>query len=340
MGTVSVNSALTIVSADSSANTAKVKYVVKCITAGDSFNEYTQTGTFIIDGTEYTKDYSLPAETTTTVFDKTVTVNNASGRTIKASYSFPTTPYYGTQTGSDSVKIPVLVETPEIESLTLKTKGLNSLKFAYTLKKATDKIFYKLSTNSNYTQIATNSKSGEFIVSNLDPNKNYTINFLARNTNGSTNKDATKNISATTYDIAKITEAPDIIHGDNLELNISNPASANLNLSVEIDNTQIINKTVTTGNNSVELSDDELDSIYKKYGKNNSVSLNYVLTTNSNSSWKNETTVICTLKGNQKTRWKNVNGTWKRCVRWKNVNGMWKRCVRWKNVNGIWKRCI
>src|SRR5699024_7827699 len=115
------------------------------------------TGTFYIDGTKYTNTYRLPSNSTTTVFSKEVTVSNASGRKISASYSFPSTPNYGTQEGSDSVTIPTLLETPVIDSLSLKSRTLNSLTFSYTLEKAADNVYYKLSTSSSYTRIASNS---------------------------------------------------------------------------------------------------------------------------------------------------------------------------------------
>ena len=282
----------------------------------------------------------MPEDTTTTVFNKEVTISNASGKTIEASYSFPTTPAGGTKTGSKTVTIPILIETPVINSLTLKTNGLDSVKISYTLGDTTSKVFYKLSTASSYTQIATNTKTGEFTVSGLNPNTSYTINFLARNISGADSVDATKSIGIKTYDIAKITSAPNIVHGNILELSVSNPASASLGLKVNIGNTQILNKSVSTGSNSIIFSDSELDNIYKKYGNNDTVTLNFILTTNSNSSWTNTANVVCTLQGDQKTGNTNVGSEWKRTKKWINVNGSWKRCIRWINVNGSWKRCI
>lgn len=340
MGTVKASQSLTVTSTNSSAGTAKVRYTVKCTTTGDSYNYYTQTGTFYINGIKYTNTYNLPENTTTTVFNKEVTIENASGKTISASYSFPTTPYYGTLTGNKSVTIPVLIKTPIISSLTLKSNGLNSVKIAYTLGDTASKIFYKLSTSSTYTQIATNTKTGEFTVSGLNPNTSYTINFLARNISGSDSVDATKSISIKTYDIAKITSAPNIIHGNNLNLTISNPANASLSLKVSVGSTQILTKTLSTGNNSIAFSDSELDNIYKRYGNTNTVTLNCALTTNSNSSWTNTVNVVSTLQGNQKTGYVNISNVWYRSKKWVNINGTWKRCVRWVNVDGIWKRCI
>ena len=335
---VSANGTLSVVSTNADKNTAVVKYVVTCTTSGSSFNNNSQTGTFYIDGTKYTASYKLPSETKTTVFNKQVTVSNASGRKITASYSFPTTPNYGTQTGSDSVTIPTLIETPTIDSLTLKSRTLNSLTFSYTLDKTADTIYYKLSTASSYTKSATNKKTGTFTVSNLEPNTKYTINFKARNTSGSTNKDADKNISGTTYDIGKISTLNNFSHGDNISVTTTNPSGSALSLNIKIGNTSVLTKTVNTGSNTITLSDSNLDTIYKLYGTSNTLTATFTLTTANK--YTNSKTCTITLKGNQKNGYKKISGNWKRCKRWKKINDKWCRVVRWRKINGSWKRCI
>lgn len=85
---VVANQSLSIISTDANNNTAVVEYNVTAKTSGESWQGYTQEGTFYIDGVKYTNKYTLPENTTTTVFSKRVTINNASGRKISASYSF------------------------------------------------------------------------------------------------------------------------------------------------------------------------------------------------------------------------------------------------------------
>lgn len=335
---VSSKGNLTVVSTNSDNNTAVVKYVVTCTTSGSSFNNNKQTGTFYIDGDRYTATYTLPSNEKTTVFSKQVTVSNASGRKISASYSFPSTPSYGTQSGSDSVTIPVLVETPKINSLSLKSRTLDSLTFSYSLEKAADTVYYKLSTASSYTKIASNSKSGSFTVKNLTPNKSYTINFRARNTSGSTNKDANKNVSGTTYDVGKISSLNNFEHGSNVSVSITNPSGSSLSLNMKIGSTTIFTKTVNTGNNTITFTDDQLDEIYKKYGNANSVTATFVLTTDSD--YTNSKNCTITLTGNQKNGYKKIDDIWLRCKRYKKINNNWHRVVRWIKINGNWKRCI
>lgn len=335
---VSSKGTLTVVSTNADNNTAVVKYVVTCTTSGPSFNNNKQTGTFYIDGDKYTNTYTLPSEKTTTVFSKQVTVSNASGRKISASYSFPSTPTYGTQEGTDSVTIPILLETPVIDSLKLKARTLNSLIFSYTLEKAADSIYYKLSTSSSYTRIATNKRTGSFTVSSLDPNKSYTINFKARNTSGSTNKDANKNISGTTYDIAKISTLSNFTHGSNASIDITNPSGSSLSLNMKIGSTSILTKTVNTGSNTISFTDAQLDAIYKKYGNSNIVTAAFTLTTANK--YTNSKNCTITLTGNQKNGYLKVSGNFKRTKKYKRVNKQWKRVVRWLKKDGTWMRCI
>ena len=73
---ISVNQSLTIVSKDASNNTAQVRYVVQCTTSGDSWNGYSQSGTFNIDGTNYSNSYTLPKNSTTTVLLETIELTN------------------------------------------------------------------------------------------------------------------------------------------------------------------------------------------------------------------------------------------------------------------------
>ena len=335
---VSSSGELTVVSTNADNNTAVVKYVVKCTTSGSSFNNYDQTGTFYIDGTKYTNTYRLPSNSTTTVFNKQVTVNNASGRKISASYSFPSTPNYGTQEGTDSVTIPTLLETPVINSLSLKSRTLNTLTFSYSLNKAADNVYYKLSTSSSYIKIASNSASGTFSVSGLNPNTSYTINFLARNTSGSTNKDANKNVSGTTYDIGKISTLNNFVHGNNASVSITNPSGSALSLSMKIGSTTILTKTVSAGSNTITFTDTQLDTIYKKYGNGNTVTATFTLTTAN--TYTNSKSCTITLNGNQKTIRLNVSGTNKRGKLWININGTNRKAVVWINIAGVWRRGI
>lgn len=75
-------------------------------------------------------------------------------------------------------------------------------------------------------------------------------------------------------------------------------------------------------------------------GTSNSIRIRfYVKTSQNGKTYYDSSEKICTLTGNIKTVWHNIEGTWKHCKLWRKINGTWKRCVRWQNVNGTWKRC-
>ena len=337
---VTVNQSLTIVSTNATNNTAVLRYVVQCTCSAESYNNYDQTGNFVIDNVTYQSTYRLPRNTTTTVFSKDVTVSNASGRTVSASYNFPTTPSGGNKTGNTSVAIPDLTKAPTIKYLRLKSRTVNSLTFEFECD-WTDTFYYMLSTASSYTRGTNNLTKGEFTINNLNPNTSYKVEFIARNwINESQDKyvQSLAEVSGTTFDIAKITSLSNFEHGNNANLSISNPANASISLQIKIGNTQILSKTATTGNNVVSFNDTQLDAIYKQYGRNNTVTATFVVTTVNK--YTNSKTCTITLKGNQKTVRTNVNGAWKRGKLYTNVNGTWKKAVLWTNVNGTWRRCI
>ena len=175
-------------------------------------------------------------------------------------------------------------------------------------------------------------------MSNLDTNTSYTINFRARNTSGSTNKDANKNVSGTTYDVGKISNLSDFNHGDDISVSITNPSDSDLSLSMKIGNTTILTKTVSTGSNTIIFTDAQLDLIYKQYGNENTVTATFILTTANK--YTNSKNCTITLTGNQKTIKINSSGTNKRGKLWIKVAGVWKKAVVWINVAGVWRRGI
>lgn len=211
-------------------------------------------------------------------------------------------------------------------------KGLNWIKFKYGTTNIYSDIYYSLD-NSNWIHVT----SDETKISNLTPEKTYTIYVQARNQADNSLR-TTETISATTYAIAKISTLNNFEHGSNPSISITNPASiSTLSLVMKIGETQILSRTVTAGNNTITFSDTELDNLYKKYASSSSLTATFAL---SGSGYTHNKTCTVTLKGNQKTTKTNVNSSWKRGKIFTNVSGTWKKAVIWTNVNGTWKRSI
>ncbi len=340
---VSVSQSLTYdnSSKDASNNTISVRYIVKCTTSGDSWNGNKQTGTFYIDGNKYTKSYTLPKNKTTTVFDKTVTVNNASDRKISASYSFPTTPYYGTKTGKTSTTLPNIPRyAKSYHSLNKKT--INSIIMNWSSDSTIDYIWYSINNGSNWTGInVSDGTNGTYEITGLNPNTTYQIKTRVRRKDSQLTTDSST-LAVTTHDIARLTKYSDFNLGDEVSIQYSNPSGEKIEAgiySVDGKTEYAAYRKVSGTSYILKLTDNELDALYRAMKINNSINVKIYLNT-ANNAYRDSKEVIVTLRGNQKTGYIKKTSIWKRSKKWINVNGTWKRCVRWIKVNGDWKRCI
>ena len=336
---IAVNQSFSVVSTNEGNNTAVVRYVVTCSVSGESFNNYTQTGIFYIDGISYSSSYTLPRNSTTTVFSKDVTVGNASGRTIGASFSFPTTPSGGTKSGNTSLSIPSfnVGKAPNIISLSLKSRTVNSITCKFSVDSA-DTFYYRIEEGS-WIRGSNYVTNGEFTIGNLSPNSKYVVHLLARNwinESAVTYYQSEKTIEVYTYDIGKLLSVNNFNHGDSIIVSISNPSGSSLGLVVKIGNTQILSRSVSAGNNTIGFNDSELDRIYKLYGSGNTLTATFILTTAG--SYTNSKTCTITLRGNQKTSYVGQNGK-KRAKVYVGTSSGVKKAVVWIGNNGR-KRCI
>lgn len=224
-GTVTMNHSLSVVSKDADSNIAQVRYVVTVTTTGTSWNGSTQTGTFVIDGSTYPGSYTIPQNATTTLFDKTVTIYNARGRTVGASYSCPTTNYYGTKTGSTSIYIDIPQPQPQYANFTehyVSSADLASVSVHWNADASIDWVQYSLNGN------AWQDISGlTYTVNGLTPNTNYNIRTKIRRADSGQWTESGY-LYFTTKDIARISSAPNFNHGDNETISYSNPSGSKI----------------------------------------------------------------------------------------------------------------
>lgn len=106
---------------------------------------------------------------------------------------------------------------------------------------------------------------------------------------------------------------------------------------MRIGNTQILSKSVSSGNNTIGFTEAQLDTIYKLYGNGSSLTATFVV---SGGGYTNSRNCTIYLKGNQWTVRTKVSNSWRRGRVWVKVNGTWRLGVIWRNVNGKWKRGI
>lgn len=230
-----------------------------------------------------------------------------------------------------------LTDIPRYANFTehyVNSTGLNSITINWNADATCDYVQYSLNGGSWI-----NTGGLIYTISGLSPNTQYNIRTKIRRADSQLWTESSY-IYGTTKDIAKVTSAYDFNLGDNAKITISNPSGESINYFVETLNPTkaLLEKKAVVGENVIEFTQEELDTIYKKMGTANSITLRLgVATKGSYWHWLDKT---CTLRGNQKTGHVNVNNSWKRTKKWVNVNNSWKRCIRWENINGTWKRCI
>ena len=301
-------------------------------------SEYASTGAISISSISFSsgvKKDLLLAEWTGDVYH-----NTDGKKTVKVECNWNTdTTRMGSGTCTASKELTTIPRYTTVTN-SLRSRTVNSISVNWTTTDARNYTQYSLNDGAWIDAgdtVASDNKSGYYTISNLSPNTTYKIKTRCRRSDSGLWSEAST-LSITTYDIAKISSLSDFEHGSNPTVAITNPGSiSNLSLAMKIGDTQILSRTVSTGNNTITFNDTELDNLYKKYGSGNSLTATFIL---SGGGYSNTKTCTIIFKGNQKTFQTIVNDTWKRGKLWTNVNGIWKRQVIWTNVNGTWKRGI
>lgn len=233
-------------------------------------------GTITTDAIEHNPDGS-----------KTVSVSASSPDLAQASgYG----PYSGSASGT--VTLTTIARYANLTSLSVSSKTINSITLNYT----TDRnawLFAKLNDGewlNGGEPFVSNTTSGSFTIyykdrastTRLDPNASYKITLLCRALDRNSNLDTFKDISTTTYDIAKLVSVPDVNIGSNQALTWTNPSGATTSLKLcKTDNSQIINYgTVTGTSKSVTPT---ASTIYALTPNSNTYTARYILTTTANS---------------------------------------------------------
>lgn len=243
--------------------------------------------------------------------------------------------------GNSTVQLDTIPRYLSITSHYVENTGLNSITVKWTTDSARDWTQYSLNggawTNDVNNSIAWDNKSGTYTITGLAPNTQYNIRTRCRRTDSGLWTE-TGYIYGTTKDIAKISSANNFNFGDNAVVNITNPSGATAKVDLIVNSINILSKNLNTGTNTINFTQEQLDNIYKQFKNNNSVTVNYTLTTNN--SYTNKKNVICTLTGNAKTINICKDGIVKRGKVFIEVDGTIKKAILWVGVNGTPKRCI
>ena len=251
--------------------------------------------------------------------------------------------------GSDSWSLDRIPRYPTGCSISFSSKTVNSIKLNWSCNDNCKQVQYRLNGGSwvNTMPGNTASKTGSFNITGLQPNTEYLIEADFQRADSdlwsshNTPPDI-PSIKVKTYNIATVSVG-DFNFGDTIQYSVSNPSGNAANLTVLFGETQITSHDcsyVIDFQGNIDLTQIELDNLYKCFGNNNSITLTFKVKTANNNNYINSQNVICTLTGNQKTSHIKVNGSWKRGKTYIKVNNNWKQGVIWEKVNGVWKRCI
>lgn len=250
--------------------------------------------------------------------------------------------FLGTFSGSGGAWLDSIPRYANITSHYVESTGLDSITIRWATDNPRDWTQYSLNggtwTNAN-DSVAGDNKSGVYTISGLQPNTQYNIRTRIKRTDSQLWTES-GTIYGTTKDIAKISSLNNFNFGDNSTIAITNPSGKNVVLTIKVQDTVILTKNLSTGNNVIAFNDTELDTIYKKYETSNTISLTYSIITNNNSKYINSKTITCTLTGNAKVVKLGNNNEIKRAKIFLGNDNKIKRAVAWIKKDGIIKRLI
>lgn len=230
-------------------------------------------------------------------------------------------------------------------SASIQNIGLEGFNIKWRSNRTMKSIRYKIDNVRNWVSSNVNGTSGTISVSNLSPATKYTVRVSGYSSN--TYDSILSNevtLTVTTLYIAKITSITAITHGEEFTVNITNPSNSNCTLEMWVEgngDTTTITKT-TKATITVEPTESEWDSIYRRYPAANTVTLHAQLTTHGIKDYDDtEKTQTITLTGIQKTAHFGVNNAPRRVQVWVgDSTGKPRRAVCWVGAGGGTKRTI
>lgn len=196
-------------------------------------------------------------------------------------------------TASENIYLSTIPQIPQYASFSehyIQAIGLNSISVHWNSGTYIDAVQYSLNGG-----VWTNISGLTYTISGLNPGIAYNVRTRIRNASSQLWTESGY-LYATTKDIAKIAKIDNFEHGNNAIVEVTNPTNiANLNLTMNVDNQQIISRTVLTGKNEIQFSDTELDNLYKKYSSNDNLIATFILS-GSGYTHNKDCTIIFTRK--------------------------------------------
>ena len=268
----------------SSTNVSQVDYNVYCQSNGSGSISAKHYKYFSINGSEkknvtesvnVSSPYAYISIASGTI---SVTHNSDGSKTIPFSAQIKASSYGVSASVSGNFtleKIPrYFTSTPSISA---SSKTLTSITFKWSTSETCDRITYALNGTSKGEIWTGSATSGTLTVSGLSPNTTYSIYTSCRRKDSQL-ASTSNTISVTTYDIARLTEAPNVNIGSSHTIKWTNPGGATTSLKLcKTDGTQVINYGTVTGTSKAVTP--TASTIYALTPNSNSITLRYILTT-------------------------------------------------------------
>ncbi len=234
--------------------------------------------------------------------------------------------------GNQTVALDNIPRYAKITKFVVQSSSLNSLTINWNADSTIDWLQYSLNGAA-----WTNTSGLTFSISNLYPNTKYSVKIRVRRKDSGLWTESSV-LYGTTKDISKITNAPNFNFGNNTSITITNPSGEVTSLKIKCGETEILSKNLSTGLNSIQFTQAQLDVMYKKYTDTNNITLQYIVTTKN--TYTNTANVICSLTGNVKTFRLYKNESLYRCKVYVKYNGVIKRGVVFTKFNNKIRRGV
>lgn len=336
-----------------SGNYSTVNFSFTIYKSSYSWNSWSTyiTYTVTINGNQYTgyiPAYSAGSVMTITSGSLTVPHDSNGYKTLYFSFSVTDntgqTYTCGNASASGSMNLTYISRYPSMPLLSEYAISTTYATIYWSTDMVCDAVWYTANGGTTWTYIYNpNTSSGRFTLTQITPNTTRSIKVRVRGKESQLTTDS-GTLTFTTLDIPRISTMDAVVHGEPIKFTVTAPANnSGITLQMLVDTDIIFTRSAQKGSNSIELSDSELDTLYGLYGNSNTVSATFNLTANNDyaaDTYVDTRSETVTLKGNQKTAYDKVSGSWKRGKIWTKVSGNWVRGVLWTKVDGTWKRGV
>lgn len=277
-------------SADNNTRTIGYRFTAK---GGSSSIYYHHNNVFQLNGdTVYSGPASEAVKTNDVMAEGTYTINQNNTNKLRVDMDGGIYTYADNINAAQEWTLDDIPRYATLTSLGVKSRTVNSITFSFTSDKACRiyaKIVSPITTNwlNNGNPFKDNVTSGDFTINykdvtnstRLDPNTKYKFQILCRNY--VSQLDTSKEIEATTLDIAKLVSVPNVNIGSKQTITWTNPSGATTSLKLcKTDNTQIANIGTVTGTSKDYTA--TASTIYALTPNSNTYKARYILTTTQN----------------------------------------------------------